>query len=128
MKFKNGVVANLFTACYFQAGSKAPSGMTIYGKDFTVEYGLRHTVTITDKTGVRHWERANDELIFTDVDGKVTKTPDTEQTGLQDRAFIDAIKSGDPSGIRSNYRDALKSLKLTMACNESAATGKAINL
>lgn len=128
MKFKNGVVANLFTACYFQSGAKAPSGMTIYGKDFTVEYGLRHTVTITDKTGVRHWERANDELIFTDVDGKVTKTPDTEQTGLQDRAFIDAIKSGDPSGIRSNYRDALKSLKLTMACNESAATGKAINL
>ena len=128
MKFKNGVVANLFTACYFRPGAKSPSGMTIYGKDFTVEYTLRRSITITDKTGVRHWERNNGELIFTDIDGLVTKTPDIEQTGIQDRTFIDAIKSGDPSKIRSNYRDALKSLKLTLACNESARTGKAIQL
>lgn len=128
MKFKSGVVANLFTACYFRPGSKAPSGMTIYGKDFTVEYNLRRSITITDTTGVRTWERANDQLIFTDVDGKVTTTPDIEQTGLQDRAFLDAIKTGDTSKIRATYRDALKSLKLTMACNESAATGKAIKL
>ena len=41
---------------------------------------------------------------------------------------LDAIKSGDTSGIRANYRESLKSLKLTMACNESAATGKVIAL
>lgn len=128
MKFRNGVVANLFTACYFRPGSKTNSGMTVYGKDFTVEYNLRHSLTITDITGVRTWERKNDRLIFTDIDGTVSDSPDTEQTGLQDRAFIDAIKTNDRSLIRSDYKDAVKSLRLTMACNESALSGKAILL
>lgn len=128
MKLKCGIVANILTGCYLLSGSKNPSGMTIHGKNFTMEYTLRRSLTITDKSGVRTWARANDQLTFTDTDGSVTVTPDTEQTGLQDRAFIDAIKSGDTSGIRADYRDALKSLKLTMACNESAVTGMPVKL
>lgn len=128
MKFKNGVVATLFTACYFRPGSKTSSGITVYGKDFTVEYELRRSLTITDNDGVRKWERKNDQLIFTNADGEVSVTPDTEQTGLQDRAFIDAVKKKNPSLIRSDYNDALKSLRLTMACNDSASSGKAILL
>ncbi len=110
MKFKCGVVAHLFTGCYVRPGSKVVNGLTVYGKDFTLEYALRNKLTITDKNGVQEFVRGE------------------EQTGLQDRAFINAIKSGDTSGIRATYRDALKSLKLTLACNESAKTGKVIEL
>ncbi len=128
MKLKCGIVANILTGCYLLPGSKNPSGMVVYGKDFTMEYVLRNSLTITDKTGRRTWKRADDQLYFTDTDGNVTATPDIEQTGLQDRAFIDAIKTGDTSLIRATYRESLKSLRLTMACNESAVSGKPIQL
>ncbi|MCI8387766.1 MAG: Gfo/Idh/MocA family oxidoreductase [Clostridiales bacterium] len=128
MKFKCGMVANLFTACYIRPGSKVTNGITVYGKDFTVEYNLRHSLTITDTNGTRSYVRKDDQLITTAADGTVTTQPDTEQTGLQDRAFLDAIKTGDTSKILATYRDALKSLKLTMACNESAVSGNAVKL
>jgi myo-inositol 2-dehydrogenase/D-chiro-inositol 1-dehydrogenase len=128
MKFECGVIANLFTACYVRSGSKVTNGLTVYGKDFTVEYNLRHSLTITDKDGVRKYVRENNQLIITEADGSTRVLPDIEQTGIQDRIFIDAIKTGDTSKIRTTYRDSLKSLKLTMACNESAETGKVICL
>lgn len=128
MKFGCGVVANLFTACYVTPGSKVTNGLTVYGKDFTVEYNLRRSLTITDKSGVRTYVRDNDILTTTETDGTVHSKPDSEQTGIQDRIYIDAIKTGDTSKLLTTYRDALKSLKLTMACNESAVTGKAICL
>ena len=128
MKLKCGVVANILTGDYLLPGAKSPSGMVVYGKDFTLEYVLRRSLTVTDKNGVTTYVRANDQLTITAPDGTVTVKPDTEQTGLQDRAFLDAIKSGDTSGIRADFRESLKSLKLTMACNESAATGKVIAL
>lgn len=128
MKLKCGIVANILTGDFLLSGSKSPSGMVVYGKHFTLEYALRRSLTITDESGVTVYERANDQLTITAPDGTVTVKPDVEQTGLQDRAFIDAIQSGDTSGIRATYRESLKSLKLTMACNESAVSGQAIKL
>ncbi len=136
MKFECGVVANLFTACYTREGAKTKSGLCIYGQDFTIEYSLRSSLAIHDKTGTRTWVRDTKgwdhtkpwELIFTDVDGTVSSTPEDEQTYIQDRIFLDAVKTGSTEAIRSDYEDALKSLRLTLACNESAATGLAVQL
>ncbi len=110
MKFKNGVVATLFTGCYTKPGAKVTNGMTVYCKDGTLEYALRSTLDVYTADGMQHYDHGE------------------EQTGIMDRVFIDAIKSGDGSKIRSPYADALKSLRLTLACNESAATGKLITL
>ena len=44
----------------------------------------------------------------------------------EDRTFIDAIKSGDSSKIRSPYSDAIKTLKLGFAANKSMETGEKI--
>jgi predicted dehydrogenase len=41
----------------------------------------------------------------------------------ENKAFIEAVKTGDSSNIRSTYEDAVKTLAVTLACNESAKTG-----
>ncbi len=46
----------------------------------------------------------------------------------ENRAFIEAVKTGDASGIRSTYDDAVKTLATTLACNESAETGKPVTV
>lgn len=46
----------------------------------------------------------------------------------ENKAFISAIKCGDRSLIRSDYADATKTLVVTLACNESARTGKAVKV
>ncbi|MGM9652721.1 MAG: Gfo/Idh/MocA family protein [Eubacteriales bacterium] len=110
LKFKNGVVANIFTGCYVRKGGGMQSGMNIYCADATLEYKLRNSLTIRDANGEQHFERGD------------------EQTGIMDRAFIHAVRTGDTSGILADYSEAVKSLRLTLACNESIETGRAVRL
>lgn len=46
----------------------------------------------------------------------------------EDRAFIEAVVSKDASGIRSNYTDAVKTLAVTLASNQSAKTGDVVDI
>ena len=107
IKFKSGVIATIFTACY-QRGPGMQSGMNIYCKDAVLEYHLRSSLKITDANGVQEYTR-----------GK-------EQTGIQDEAFIHAVRTGDRSQILADYSEAVKPLRLTLACNESIDTGRTI--
>jgi predicted dehydrogenase len=45
-----------------------------------------------------------------------------------DRAWIDAIRLKNPSLIRCDYHEAMKTLAVTLACNESAVSGKAVDV
>jgi len=110
IKFKSGVIATIFTACYTVKGGGMQSGMNIYCKDATIEYKLRSGIRYRDAETVEEFPRQVDQGV------------------IEDRTFIDAVKSGDPSAIRSPYADALKSLRLCLAANESIATGKEIQL
>lgn len=47
---------------------------------------------------------------------------------LLDEAFVKAVASGDPSGIRSTYADAVLTLRATLAINESARTGDSVRV
>lgn len=108
--FKNGTVANIFTGDYLEAGANFKLGLTFYAKDATIDYQLRHSVTLYDKNGVTEVKTAVDQGM------------------ALDRTFIDAVKTGDTSKIRSPYADALKTLRFTLACNDSIDTGKVIQL
>ena len=44
------------------------------------------------------------------------------------RAFFHAVETGDTSGIRQSFDDALKTHRLVLAANESASTGKPVRL
>jgi hypothetical protein len=48
-----------------------------------------------------------------------------EKTGQSiDRVFVDAVKSGNDSKIRSPYSDAVRSLAVSLAMNESGKSCK----
>ena len=106
-RFPNNVTATLVSGCYVK-GLQHRNGLYITMSDIIFDYRLRNNMIITTKEG------------STDIPRK------ENQTLALDRAFVDAVKSGDPSGIRSDYEDALKSLKLGFACNESMESGKVI--
>lgn len=114
--FRNGSVANIFTGDYMQRGGGMKCGLTFYAKDATIDYVLRNKVVFTSadpETGERIEKEVKTEL---------------DQGMALDRVFIDAVKSGDMSKIRSPYEDAIKSLKFTIATNTSIDTGKPVYL
>lgn len=108
--FKNGMIANLFTGDYLKAGGGVRNGLCFYASDCTVEYDLRHKVKATGMN-------INEE-VFTKVDQGIAL----------DRTFIEAVKSGDASAIRSPYADAVKTLAFTLACNTSIDNGTVVHL
>jgi len=101
--FRNGTVGNFTSADYVRSAGKV--GLYIYADQLVMELDLK---------GVKVAEP-----------GVVTERTHPERAHyVQDRAFIDAVRSGDASGIRSSYDDAVRTLEITLAADESMKTGK----
>lgn len=114
VQFKNGTVANILTGDYLTTGGHVTNGLIFYAADATIEYKLRESVTLkTVKNG-----RTESVTAYTHVDQGIAL----------DRTFIDAVKTGDKSAIRSSYADAVKSMAFTLACNESMESGRVVPL
>ncbi|MDR3692444.1 MAG: Gfo/Idh/MocA family oxidoreductase [Fimbriimonas sp.] len=47
---------------------------------------------------------------------------------IEDAAFIEAVRTGDRSGIRSTYGDGVKTSLVSLAANRSLETGKPVSL
>ncbi len=47
---------------------------------------------------------------------------------IEDRAFLDAVKQNDPSGILSDYEDGVRSLEMSFAAIKSLETGRPVQL
>ena len=109
--FKNGLTATLMSGCFVSGkGDPIRSGITIIGRDKSIEYRLRESVTV-----------------YT-ADTKQKYNFIADQSVAHDRAFLDAIKTKDTSGIRSPYSDAYKSLVLADAADRSMETGEVVKL
>ncbi len=107
IRFRDNVTATLVSGCYTKT-VRPRCGLYIALDDMVLDYRLRNNLIITTAEGSRDIPRGVD------------------QTYLLDRAFIDAVKTGDTSLIRSDYEDALKTLKLGFAANRSMETGEVI--
>ncbi len=107
-RFANNVTATLVSGCYSK-GVRPRCGLYITLQDMVLDYRLRNNLIITDAAGTRDIPRGVD------------------QTKLLDFAFLDAVRTGDPSTIRSDYPDALKSLKMAFAANRSMESGEVID-
>ena len=109
--FENGVMANLMTGCFVtDKGNPIRNGLTIVGRDKSVEYELRDNVRIYTSKSKLQYNRVLDQSI------------------LHDRAFLDAVRKGDPKAVRSPYPDAYKSLLLADAANRSMESGQVVKL
>lgn len=110
IRFENNVTATLVSGCYikYQVGVRPRCGLYITLEDMVLDYRLRNNLIIETKECTTDIPRRSD------------------QTFTLDRIFIDAVLTGDSSNIRSDYQDALKTLRLAFAANESMESGKVI--
>ncbi len=107
LRFPNNVTATLVSGCYSR-GVRPNCGYVITLDDMILDYRLRNNLIIRTAHETR------------DIDRQV------DQTFILDRVFLDAVRSGDGSAIRSPYPDAYKTLKLGFAANESMESGQVI--
>jgi myo-inositol 2-dehydrogenase/D-chiro-inositol 1-dehydrogenase len=101
VKFANGVVGTVSNTCLL--GMPYTVGLHIVARDLVVE--------------------VHGDIKIIEPGHTETFTGGVNAILEENRAFIEAVRSGDASGIRSTYPDAVKTLAVTLACNESARTG-----
>ncbi|MGH2367058.1 MAG: Gfo/Idh/MocA family protein, partial [Chloroflexota bacterium] len=105
MKFASGTVGTISNACI---GAPGPIALHLYLQDQTLEIGGHLKVTSREKT---------EEYRYT-----------SNAYLREDEVFLDAVRAGDASGIRSPYADALKTHRVCAAANRSAQTGQPVRL
>lgn len=107
VKFANGVIGAIHNTCLLNLGWRV--GLDIVTPDIVIE---------TDWGSVKATEP-----------GKVTTYHLSSDPYLEEnKTFIQAIVTGDRSKIRSTYADAVKSLAVTLAANESVVTGQPVKI
>lgn len=112
MRFESGAVGNIMACC------SVPQG----GGVFLNVWAAHHTARFTDWAHHVQIHRQG-EAGTEDIKGDIEEIFPTE-----DRAFINAVKSGDHSGIKSFYTDGVRSTLLALAANESLEKGAPVTV
>ena len=110
--FRNGVVGNLICtyALFPEITNEYPFQMLFVCKGRLVEYTAGRKVRTISPEGTQEFTSSQDGF------------------ELEDRTFVEAVRAGDVSGIRSNYEDAFRTLEVTLAANRSMETGEVVEL
>lgn len=128
IRFTNNVTCHLMTGCYSTAGAAWDSKITFGARDNRMDYRLTESVTVygdvaaaTEAKGII----AGDGTRFGPNEENAQVVKNSQDFGtLCDWTFVEAVLKGDGSAIRSPYGDALKTLRLGLACNRSMESGK----
>jgi myo-inositol 2-dehydrogenase / D-chiro-inositol 1-dehydrogenase len=108
LKMKSGPLAVISNTCML------PEGDSKIGIDFFHSKGILQL----DQEGLTKCEN-----------GIVTEWKDQTSPYISEaRAFIHAIRTGDASGIKSDYFDACRTQKIAAAAVESARTGSSVSI
>jgi predicted dehydrogenase len=113
IKFKSGAIATLMASCATGVGGGVT--LNVFSENHAALFtGWEHSLRLLAKQGDETQEDQipGEENIF----------------ALEDRVFIDAVKSGDPSRIGTDYADGLKTAELAVAANRSMDTGEPVRL
>ncbi len=106
LRFKNGATGSVSSSCV--NGSRSLAGLDLVCPDLEVAF-------------------KNGSLTLREP-GKTTKMySKVDRFEEEGRIFIDAVKTQKRNRIRSNYSDAVKSLMVTLAANESMRSGMPVN-
>ncbi|RKY62138.1 MAG: hypothetical protein DRP95_01935 [Candidatus Latescibacterota bacterium] len=112
LAFRNGVVGNLICtyALFPEVTREYPFQMLFICKRKLIEYTAGKMVRVISPQGTEEFPSSQDGL------------------ELEDRAFVEALRTGNPSGICSDYGDAFRTLEVTLAANRSMETGEVVKL
>ena len=102
--FENGAIGGLTSACSFREGGGSGS--------FSI--ALKNKRAEVESDGIAIYP-----------EGAADPGPMPESSDI-DAVFMNAIRTGDTSGILSDYADGVRTLDITLAANLSAAEGKPI--
>lgn len=106
MEHTSGVVSHVTTSCAAQAATR---GIEVIAAGATI------SISQSRLSGT--------------VDGEtIDMTFETDPYQREVDAFLSAVRSGDPSPVRSPYSDAIRSLAVTEAATRSMDTGKAVHV
>lgn len=106
IRFESGAVATLTTGCLLTDDTLGGVDLQMYAPGVQVGFALHGGLCCRQG-------------------GKTTLYEDTADNHARAMAaFVTAVSAGDAAPIRSSYRDALETLKLTMAVERSIASGK----
>ncbi len=107
LRFQSGAVANITSACMLSAGGHV--GLDLYLKNQVLRLASG-ALTIDRPNGREVIEQGNNP------------------TQAEDRAFLQAVQTGDATGIRCSYAEAVKTLAVTLAATQSAIDGRVVSL
>jgi len=105
LEFSDGSIAQVATACVLNGGGESRVGIRFDGRSYTVKLDPQ-ALSISDCRGSR-------EETF-------HATPEL-WSARADRAFVEAVRTGDRSGILCDYSDALHTLDLVLSVDRSLA-------
>lgn len=109
--FQSGAIATVLTGCYLaEMPDYAGIGLQIACRDTVVEYDWYQEVRYFKGNCVE----------------RVSVPGSSHERAV--RMFIEAVKTGNAALVRSDYADAVKTLALTLAANESIVSGKTVYL
>ena len=110
IKFKNGAIADIYSSCATNRGGGVT--LNVHSAEKCMRFtGWEHSVKI-EVSGLETEEIKGEGNIFE----------------IEDRVFINAVKKNDKKGVLSNYADGVKTLAITLAANQSIATGQPVAL
>ncbi|MBR6739676.1 MAG: Gfo/Idh/MocA family oxidoreductase [Clostridia bacterium] len=133
VRFKDGSLGTIGTGCYVDKGNSFDSKIVFSSESSRAELKILSSFKVY---GEARKEAADEGGFVVKGDGAVVNSADDlieyKQIGdagvLCDRTFIEAVINGTPEKVRSPYRDALRSLAFTMACNISMESGLPVNI
>ncbi len=110
MRLSNGAAAAFTTSCVLAQGRGV--GMRVLATEMCAKFsGWEQSVTV---------ERSGRETITIPGEANIF--------AKEFRAFIDAVKTGDPSTIKGSYEDGYRATVISCAANESMETGRAVEV
>lgn len=108
LKFESGAIGVISSSCLLTSGG-GTAGLTLLGRDLRIDCEF----------GKLRIQRSRQVQEF---------TPQVDPHLRASQAFVKAVATGDPSGIRSTYADGLKTAQVTLAANHAMQTGQIVRL
>jgi len=113
VRFENGAPGIIGNSC------AAPAGASIFPPHLVHVVSNEMVVSVNDaKTTIRRNGQEDIEELL----------PEENDNYVMNRTFIEAVRSGDQTGILCNYADAARTFAVTIACQRSAEQGHPITM